>query len=221
MKKCPEGKILNPKTNRYVNKTGKIGTALLSAAPAPTPVPVPKSPEQLPKSPEKDLNNNVLNIIAKKADSATKRKLKEVNKHFKETVVVDPIFGRKNAEFLVKYLKKNLVVHNIIIETIPAEDIGKHKPHTSFRIVKKYEGSSEKIVFYRNIPGEIPEVIGILKYNKKTDLEKLKLSDVIKISKQKFVSDMLNNMNYLVDYTNTLDPIYNEWLKFVKSHVNK
>ena len=211
MKKCPEGKILNPKTNRYVNKTGKIGTALLSAVPAPVPV---------PKSPEQDLNNNVLNIIAKKADSATKRKLKEVNKHFKETVVVDPIFGRKNAEFLVKYLKKNLN-YNIVIETIPAEDIGKYKAHISLRILTIYENGSYRIIFRRHIPNihEIPEVIGIFRYKNKKDLETFKLSNVIKKSKQKFVSDMLNNMNYLVD-RNEFDPTYKEWLKFVKSHVN-
>jgi hypothetical protein len=37
-KRCPEGKIVNPKTGRCVLKTGKIGLELLSKGKKPTPV---------------------------------------------------------------------------------------------------------------------------------------------------------------------------------------
>ena len=105
MKECPPDKILNPKTNRCVSKTGKVGMALVNVK---------------PKQPTADLNRDVLNVIAKRANSSTKRQLKLVDKHFKETVKVSPTFGRKNGDFLLKYLKldSNDEFNNLIEQSI-------------------------------------------------------------------------------------------------------
>ena len=205
MKNSPQGKTLNPKTNRYVNIDGKIGTTLRTTT----------SP--------KYLNHDILNIIAEKANSATQKTLQKVNKHFKETIIVDLAFGRKNTEFLMNYLKKESD-YNLIIAAMPVKDSGKVlKYQKSITIKSKYYEDKKitKIVFYLNTLNKInysetSEIIGIFQYKNKKELDTLKLSKVINKSKHKILSDILNNMNYLYDtHTNQNDSMFKEWKNYV------
>jgi len=72
-KKCASDKILNPASNRYVKKTGKIGRELLKGSSPKNPSPRPKSAKKCPKN--KILNPTTGNCVLK--TGAIGRKLGE------------------------------------------------------------------------------------------------------------------------------------------------
>ena len=85
------GKILNPKTNRWVSKTGSIGRSIIATAKSkasPSASPKSKSPKTSPNS--KELPNNVLLEIANRSSPKTQRILKKVNKTLNTYIKVSP-----------------------------------------------------------------------------------------------------------------------------------
>ena len=76
------GKILNPKTNRWVSKTGSIGRSIIASAKPSA------SPKTSPNS--KELPNNVLLEIANRSSPKTQRILKKVNKTLNTYIKVSP-----------------------------------------------------------------------------------------------------------------------------------
>ena len=199
-----DNKILNPKTNRYVNKTGRIGKAILLE-------------QAKQKENQMYLDHNILDTISDKADIDTKRILKEVCKHFRDTINVEATFGRKNAEFLIKYLQTNSHI-NITISSIPYVD--RYLPIERLTWLKiKIDKTPElnKIIFIRHRPTEVDDVIGLYKYHKKQDLKNLTMRDIVKKQKLRFVSNILNEMNYIIT-CNLDDDIYKSWKLMVKNN---
>lgn len=156
------------------------------------------------------MKNSILNIIIKYVDSDIKRVLKQINKHFNKTIIVDVTYGRANAAFLLTYLKTNRVF-NITIAIIPNKAMLKECIYIS---VVSYNTDFKRLVFALNQPNKKTEIIGMFTYLNTTDLNILKLSSFIDKSKQKYLSYVLNNMNFLNDHVNE-DSIYKEWLNYL------
>lgn len=83
------GKILNPKTNRWVSKTGSIGRSIIATAKSASPKSKSASPKTSPNS-AKELPNNVWLEIANRSSPPTQRILKKVNKTLSTYIKVSP-----------------------------------------------------------------------------------------------------------------------------------
>ena len=195
MKICPDDKILNPKTNRCVSRTGKIGKSLIEL--------------QKPA----DLNYDVLNIIAKKANSATKKTLKEVNKHFRTTIITKKSYGRKNAEYLIEYLKKNLKYNtNLYITKYEYVNI-------KYKLLSNDMHSLRLTKYNYNIDNT-PERIGYIKY--KSNLDNVIIRDFVNNNYLEYFSNLLNNLIFIEDNEiNVKTKIFKKWSKFINKNRDK
>lgn len=210
LKECPHDRIMNPKTGRCVLKTGAIGKKLVEAS---KPKPVKRSTASK--------NREVLDLVAKKASINTKLQLKKVNKHLKETLkdVTKPMLGRKNATFLLDYLYKTFNETRIELKLSVYNDA---KTESINLIVRKEEHYNinkpeYKIVFIRQRPGEVDDVVGVFNYDTFKELKNMKLSKIIKKSKLTFVNNIFKNMNHVGDIYGQASNL-KDWKNYITEH---
>ena len=170
-------KILNPKTGRMVNRNGTIGKELLATI----------AKEKLNAIPEHnvELNYDALNIIANKTSPNTKKTLRSVNKHFRNTLPKTESIGHNNYNKLMTFIKYE--DNDKLTLTIYNKNQDTPKLH-----IEKTPG---KVLFIRHRPGEIDDIIGTYKYTKRKELNDFELNNVIKPRNKTFVAKFINNMN--------------------------
>lgn len=148
-----------------------------------------------PKSSGQKLPNDILYILADKSSPDTKRTLKEVNKNLKNYIIVSPTSGRKVGNEILAYLRKD--------KHSPRENtlyLSSHEyPYDSLRIITEPQrnGNGKQLLIRRYRPNELPEVISkVYKYNGKESevFKDIKLSELIKKSKQNYVSKFLHGV---------------------------
>ena len=171
--------VLNPRTKRYVNRTGAIGAAVLAAA---------AEIERMRLSPDVYLDRNALNAIADKCDSPTRRSLRQVDREFAATVRVAPSRGRRNAAYLEAFLRADFAPATL--------QLCCSAWHTRLHIdvLVDVHGGSKQILFRRHRSNEMPDVVGRFRYTASDDVRGIRLSDVLQKRPRKFVSDLLCGM---------------------------
>ena len=189
-KECPNGYIMNPKTNRCVKKTGKIGLSLVHHSPVKT-----RSPSPSPTKP--DLPLDVLELIANKTSPKTKRNFKMASKHFNKALVLSPSYGQKNGEYFIKALRSGgnftLFVGN-----------------TTLAINHQYK----KITLIRNKSSDVPKIIGVYTYEANDMLDDIKILSIIKNKNdKKYVSKILKNLTFISTLSKI--KIIKDWKDFV------
>ena len=170
--------IWNPKTSRYVRRTGKVGVAVLAAA---------AEIERIKAAVY--LDRNALNAIAERCDPETRRALAQVDREFAATVRVDPSEGRRNAAFLAAFLHENWASPGRLqMET-------KGGARMDVDVLGDGDSLNRRIVFRRHRAGELSDVVGMFRYATREDLtEGMRLGEVVKRQKHKFVSDLLGDL---------------------------
>jgi hypothetical protein len=215
MKKCPAGKIVNPKTDRCVSKTGKIGQELLNKKSTSSSAKVKSQVKTA--SVKKELNNDVLGIIAQHADSETKRTLKQVNKHFKTTTTVSPSRGRKNGDFLLQYIQNiNTTETEITLKTYTNDKV------ESVTVRTTYNKDTEKTRFHilRKRFNELQDVIGDFQIKDTINIKSV--SAVIKKAKLKYMSTFLENVAEITFKSHLLknaicSSVVEKWIRFLST----
>lgn len=155
---------------------------------------------------ESDLffDNNILDTIASAADIDTQRILKEVCKHFRDSIKTPPTFGRLNAEYLLKYIKLNSGNVSVILKYIKLPNIFDDYP--SIKIEIQHNHDINKIVIIRHRMGEVDDVIGLYKYNKLEDLQNITIRDIVKKQKLRYLSRFLFDINKMDMYYYSYQP---------------
>ena len=179
--------VLNPKTMRRVHRAGKVGVAVLAAA------------EEIERIRARVyLDQNILNAIAVRCDSPTRRVLAQVDRDFMAMVRVGtpPTRGRVNAAHLTAFLEaqRSLTVgsRQPLLQLVAREDGAARLDVT---VHCDADGSNLRAVLWRvNRPNREPsDLIGMLRY---TDIvgRDVRLADVVKRRKRRFMSDFLETL---------------------------
>jgi hypothetical protein len=122
-----------------------------------------------------------------------------VDKEFAATVRVGPSRGRRNAAFLIDFLREDRAPCRLQLVATSGTwmDVDMTEGHSGER----------QILFRRYRPrsfDEPPDVVGRFRYAGRADLAALRLTDVVKKQKRKFVSDLLSDLDglYATTYAN-------------------
>lgn len=149
-----------------------------------------------PKSSGQKLPNDILYLLADKSSPDTKRTIKEVNKDLKNYIIVSPTSGRKVGNEILTYLRKDKHWPRDS-DTLYLRSY--EYPNHSLRIITEPQrnGNGKQLLIRRYRPNELPEVISkVYKYNGKESevFKDIKLSELIKKSKQNYVSKFLHGV---------------------------
>ena len=139
---------------------------------------------------------DILEQIAHHADSGTKRRLKETNKYFKETVKVSPTFGQNNYNNIIKY-----------IMTTPDSE----KSSTLFLMDWKGEGPKQHIDFLKE------EIDGRPGVKRLTITKNLKIGKPIIIGTQEYIP---NDKKFKLNITKTHRDYFSKFINDRLVHVN-
>lgn len=217
---CKAGYIINPKTNRCVKKTGKIGMEILAQQKNKM---VKQETVKKNSAVKPELPKDVMVIIGEKANSATKKNMIMTSKYLKDIVIKhDDKLGRENYKFFLTYLKsfEDRKFNNNYTDTFKLTLSTKCCGRLTV-VFKSNEISREnKINFLKSTTGEVVKSIGTFTYKFNYKFNDFKLSDHIQKSQLKWLSKLFDNISYVYDSSlNINDKILKPWNDHIQLHI--
>lgn len=180
--------------------------------PKPTPKATPKAkatPKEtlkpIPESSPVELPNDVLRKIAEESSPDTKRSFKQTSKLFRDSIQLSPTDSRKISKYIMDYIKSDIKTQGTDSYITLKSDRSKQRIASlidDLVISKKQgDGFNELTIstFERSDPKKFQEVLASIRYKDEDELKNLKLSEIIKKDRVKYVSDFMKHVIQMYD----------------------
>jgi hypothetical protein len=188
------GLILNPKTNRWVKPDGKVGQIVLATAlkikGETSKLPLKSLTKPIPV--QKELPNDVLQLIADFSDNKTKNKIRMIGKLGKE-LVPSPAPGNKHAAYLKEYLLQKQLQYLKLYMMTRSNDL-----NVKWVCVELRKGNFTFEMFYKTINGEKKT---IAKFTK-NDLQNKAWSSIMSHKPLSIFMDLMDSIVEIIEKPN-------------------